>query len=97
MNADFLAVLEFWEREKGISRDVLIAAVQEALVTAAKKAIRPARELRGEIDQKTGDIRPFAKFLLVKKPIPKHDQLSLSEARRIKPDAQIGDEIEKEV
>jgi N utilization substance protein A len=97
MNADFLAVLEFWEREKGISRDVLIAAVQEALVTAAKKAIGPARELRCEIDQKTGDIRAFAKLLVVEKPISKHDQLSLSEARRIKPDAQIGEEIEKEV
>ena len=31
MNADFLAVLEFWEREKGISRDVLIAAVEESI------------------------------------------------------------------
>jgi len=30
MNADFLAVLEFWEREKGISRDVLVQAVEEA-------------------------------------------------------------------
>src|SRR5215510_432016 len=97
MNAYFLAVLEFWEREKGISRDVLIAAVQEALVTAAKKAIGPARELRCEIDQKTGDIRAFAKLVVVEKPISKHDQLSLSEARRIKPDAQIGEEIEKEV
>src|SRR5262245_47263682 len=97
MNADFLAVLEFWEREKGISRDVLIAAVQEALVTAAKKAIGPARELRCEIDQKTGDIRAFAKLVVVEKPLSKHDQLSLSEARRIKPDAQIGEEIEKEV
>ena len=43
MNADFLAVLEFWEREKGISRDVLIAAVNEALLAAAKRAIGPAR------------------------------------------------------
>jgi len=32
MNADFLAVLEFWEREKGISRDILVSAVNEALV-----------------------------------------------------------------
>ena len=36
MNADFLAVLEFWEREKGINRDVLANAVQEALLSAAK-------------------------------------------------------------
>ena len=31
MNADFLAVLEFWEREKGINRETLVGAVQESL------------------------------------------------------------------
>ena len=59
MNADFLAVLEFWEREKGINRDVLVAAVHEALLTAAKKAVGPARDLRVAIDQKNGDIHAF--------------------------------------
>src|SRR5262245_49284397 len=39
MNADFLAVLEYWEKEKGISRDVLTSAVHEALLSAAKKAV----------------------------------------------------------
>jgi hypothetical protein len=53
MNADFLAVLEFWEREKGISRDVLVQAVEEALLSAAKKAVGPARELRCAIDTTT--------------------------------------------
>ena len=46
MNAEFLAVIEFWEREKGIRKEVLIAAVEEALLSAAKKAVGPARELR---------------------------------------------------
>ena len=46
MNADFLAVIEFWEREKGINREKLVAAVQDSLLTAAKKAVGPARELR---------------------------------------------------
>ena len=36
MNAEFLTVVDFWEREKGISRDVLLAAVQDALLSAAK-------------------------------------------------------------
>ena len=97
MNADFLAVLEFWEREKGINRDVLVGAVQEALLSAAKKAVGPARELRVEIDQKNGDIKAFAKLIVSDKVISKHDQISVFDARRIKPDAQIGDEIEKEV
>jgi N utilization substance protein A len=97
MNADFLAVLEFWEREKGINRDVLVGAVQEALLSAAKKAVGPARELRVEIDQKNGDIKAFAKLIVSEKVISQHDQISVFDARRIKADAQVGDEIEKEV
>ncbi len=97
MNADFLAVLEYWEKEKGISRDVLTSAVQEALLSAAKKAVGPARELRVAIEPKTGDIRAFAKLVVSEKVISKHDQITQFDARRIKPDAQIGEEIEIEV
>jgi transcription termination/antitermination protein NusA len=97
MNADFLAVLEFWEREKGINRDVLVAAVEEALLSAAKKAVGPARELRVVIDQKNGDIKAFAKLIVSDKVISKHDQISVFDSRRIKPDAQVGEELEVEV
>ncbi len=97
MNADFLAVLEFWEREKGINRDVLVGAVQEALLSAAKKAVGPAREMRVAIDPKNGDIRAFAKLIVTEKVISKHDQLSVFDARRLKPESQVGDEIEVEV
>jgi N utilization substance protein A len=97
MNADFLAVLEFWEREKGINRDVLVGAVQEALLSAAKKAVGPARELRVEIDPKSGDIRAYAKLIVAERVISKHDQLSQFDARRLKPEAQIGEELEVEV
>jgi len=97
MNADFLAVLEFWEREKGISRDVLVGAVQEALLSAAKKAVGPAREMRVQIDQKSGDIQAFARLVVSDKVVSKHDQISVFDARRIKADAQVGEEIEVEV
>lgn len=97
MNAEFLASLEFWEREKGISRDVLVSAVQEALLSAAKKAVGPARELRCVIDQKSGDIRAFAKLIVSEKVISKHDQISVFDARRLKADAQPGEELEVEV
>jgi N utilization substance protein A len=97
MNADFLAVLEFWEREKGISREVLVSAVVEALTTAAKKAVGPARDLRCVIDTKTGDIKVFAKLVVSEKVLSKHDQISVFDARRIKADAKLGDEVEVEV
>ena len=97
MNADFLAVLEFWEREKGISKDVLVAAVQEALLSAAKKAVGPARELRCVIDPKSGDIKAFAKLVVAEKVLSKHDQISVFDARRLKADAIAGEELEIEV
>ncbi len=97
MNAEFLAILEYWEREKGINKDVLVKAVEDALLSAAKKAVGPARELRCTIDPKTGDIRAFAKLVVSERVISKHDQISLFDARRIKPDGQFGEEVEVEV
>ena len=86
MNAEFLAVIEFWEREKGIRKEVLIAAVEEALLSAAKKAVGPARDLRCVIDPKSGDIKAFAKLQVAERVVSKHDQISQFDARRIKPD-----------
>jgi N utilization substance protein A len=97
MNAEFLAVIEFWEREKGIRKEVLMAAVEDALLSAAKKAVGPAREMRCAIDPKTGDIRAFAKLVVSEKVLSKHDQISLFDARRIKAEAQLGEELEVEV
>lgn len=97
MNAEFLAVLDYWEKEKGITKDVLLGAVNEAILSAAKKAVGPARELRCEIDPKSGDIRAYAKLMVVAKVENIHDEISLMDARRINRDAEIGMEIEKEV
>ena len=97
MNAEFLAVLDFWEREKGIRKDVLLAAVEEALLSAAKKAIGPARNLRCTIDPKSGDIKAFASLVVSEKAVSKHDQITLADAKRINPEAQLGQDIEVEV
>jgi transcription termination/antitermination protein NusA len=97
MNAEMLTMLDYLERERGISRDVLVEAISGALLTASKKAFATARELRIEINPKTGDIHAFAKPLVVEKVQNLHDEISLAKARAIKADAQIGDEIEIEV
>lgn len=97
MNADLLAVLDYYERERGLSKDVLRHAVEEALLVSAKRAIGPARALRCTIDMKNGDIRAFAKLLVSEKVESKHDQITVEDARATDPQAQIGDEIEVEV
>jgi N utilization substance protein A len=53
--------------------------------------------MRVAIEPKTGDIRAYAKLVVSDKVISKHDQISVFDGRRIKPDAQLGDEIEVEV
>jgi N utilization substance protein A len=97
MNAEFIAVLEYWEREKGISKDTLIRAVEESLVAAAKKAVGAARDLRCTIDPKSGDIKAWAKLIVSEQVNSKHDEITVAKARTIKADAQIGDEVEVEV
>ena len=94
MNSDILAGLDFFEREKGIKRDVLLEAINTAVLTAARKAVGPAKDLRVEIDPKTGEIKAFAKLTVVEKVENKHDEITHKTAKMFKSDIQLGEEIE---
>ncbi len=61
MSQELLAIIEQIEREKGIKKEVLIEAVQSALLSAAKKVIdiKPDEELKVELDPNTGKIHAF--------------------------------------
>ena len=61
MSQELLAIIEQIEREKGIKKEVLIEAVESALLSAARKAIdlKPEEELKIELDRSTGKIRAF--------------------------------------
>src|SRR4051795_9178985 len=97
MNAEFIAMLDYLERERGIKREILIEAVQNALVTASKKSVSISRDLRIDIDQKTGAIRALAQPLVVENVVTPADEISLNKARAINPNAQIGESVEVEV
>jgi N utilization substance protein A len=97
MNNDLLAVMEYMERERGIDRETLLTAVESALLSASKKSVGPARDLRIEIDRKTCRIRALAKVTVVEKVVAPHDEITLPSARRVKPDAQLGEIVEIEV
>lgn len=97
MNSDLISGLDYFEREKGIKREVLIEAVQNALLSASKKAVGPARELRIDIDGRTGAIRAIASLIVVENVENSHDEISLAKAREVKPAAQIGDVVDIEV
>ncbi len=95
MNSEILAALDYFEKEKGIKRDVLLEAINNAVLQAARKAVGPAKDLRVELDSKSGEMKAFAKLTVVEKIVNKHDEISFAEAKKIKADVQLGEEIEK--
>ncbi len=97
MNSEILAVLDFFERDKGIKKEVLLEAINGAVLSAARKAVGAAREMRVEIDPKTGEISAVAKLIVVDKVTNKHDEISLTAAGKIKPGVQLGEEIDVQV
>ena len=97
MNGELIAVLEYLQREKGIDKETLLQAVEQALLQASKKSVGPARELRIEIDRVTGQIRALATLMVVEHVQNLHDEITLADARRRKPTAQLGETLDVEV
>ncbi len=97
MNAEFIAMLDYLERERGIKREILIEAVSNALLSASKKSVSASRDLHIAIDPKSGEIKALANLLVVEKVTNPADEISLDKARRIKAEAAVGEEIEVEV
>jgi N utilization substance protein A len=94
MNSEILAGLDFFERDKGIKREVLLEAMNNALLTAARKAVGPARDLRVEFDPKASTFKTIAKLIVVERVANKHDEISLAEALKVNPNAALGEEID---
>ena len=98
MNSELIAMLDYLERERSIKREVLVEAISSALLTASKKNFTSGtRELRIDIDPKTGAIRALAKLIAVERVQNPHDEILMTKARALKPGIQAGDEIEVEV
>ncbi|MFZ2654698.1 MAG: transcription termination factor NusA [Victivallales bacterium] len=96
MNNELLATLDYIEQERGISREVLIEAIEKAILSASKKSIHPASELDVKIDRESGQIKAFA-MLGVVDSIPTCDQIILAAARERYPNAKVGDVVKWEV
>jgi len=97
MGIDLLQVIEQISREKGIERAVLIDAVCAAILSASRKTLGPALDLRVELDQASGTFKLFSVRKVVEKVVNPKVEISLEEAERLSPGAKPGDEIKSEV
>ena len=98
MNGELLSVLEYIEREKGISRDTILEAVESSLLSASRKTLPTAQELSVEIDRETGDIHVFADKMVVSDDVGEDtDTILLEDAVAVDSNASVGEHVRVEV
>lgn len=98
MNNELATILNYMEKERGIEKEVLIEAVEFALQSASRKSVGQARDLRVAIDRESYDIRAFSSAEVVDKAAAgDQEEISLERAKKIEPDAKLGDFVEIEI
>ncbi len=86
--------IEQISREKSIDPDVIIGAVEDAILTATKKYYRAEEDLQARLNRDTGQIEVFSVRKVVDNIADPETEISLTEARGIVADAEVGQEIE---
>lgn len=97
MSSDLLDALTALEKQKGISRDVLLEAIEAALVTAYKRNFNQAQNVRVDMNSDIGSMKVLARKDVVEEVEDERLQISLEDAHHINPAYEIGDIVEEEV
>ncbi len=87
------------EREKGITKDVIVASLCDAMVTAYKKHVKQkdAPNVEAILDEQSGEIGVFRTKLVVKKVQDPDLEISLKDAKEIDDEVELEDEVKIEV
>lgn len=97
MKSDFLVAVTQLSAEKNLPKEVVISAVEAALVSAYRKDnFAPNQNISVKINPTTGKVEVWAEKTIVEVPKDNRSEVSLDEAHRVKPGAQIGEIIEVE-
>lgn len=97
MSSDLLDALLALEKDKGIGKEVLIEALEAALISAYKRNFNQAQNVRVNIDENAGTFHVFAQKEVVETVEDPRLQISLDAAKEINPHYELGDIVEQEV
>ena len=97
MNTEFMEALSDLEHEKGIKKDILLEAIETALISAYKRHFGTDQNARVEIDGDTGEIKVFAVKNVVDEVEDEETEISVEDARASNPKYEAGDVLETEV
>ena len=92
-------VFEELEREKGISREVIVSSLCDAMVAAYKKHLRvkEIENVEAILDEQGGEIGIFKGKTVVENVEDPDNEISLTDAKEIDEDVELGDEVKLEV
>ncbi|MGZ5141638.1 MAG: transcription termination factor NusA, partial [Burkholderiales bacterium] len=96
MASELYNTIDAISREKGIDPQIVVSAVEDAIVVATRKFYKTQENLRAELDKDTGQIRAYAVKSVVESPEQIEDpvnQITVDAAKQITPDAEVGGEI----
>lgn len=97
MKGEFLTAITILSNEKGVSPDVVVEALESALVSAYKRNFNDTTlNVAAKIDPVTGEPRVLIEKVVASEPTEPHE-ISLDEARGIEPGASVGDTIWEDV
>ncbi len=80
-------------KEKGIDRQIVLEAMEQAVLTAANKKYRNTRDLEAHYNHETGEVELFEFVTVVEEVEDSYKEISLDEAHEIDPEAEIGDSL----
>ncbi|BBN98694.1 transcription termination factor NusA [Sporolactobacillus terrae] len=97
MSSDLIEALTALEKDKGISKEVLLDALEAALISAYKRNFDQAQNVRVDINEGLGQIKVYARKEVAEAVEDKNLQISLEQAKSLNSHYQIGDTVEIEV
>src|SRR5438309_3551098 len=96
MNRELITVIEQIGREKGIDKEILFEALESALLSASRKSLGAAKNVRMHIDRKNGYLRVYCRKKVVTEVADDKQEISLTDAKALNADAELEDELELE-
>ncbi len=96
MASELYNTIDALSREKGIDPQIVVSAVEDAIVVATRKYYKTQETLRAELDKESGKIHAFAVRTVVENPEQVEDpllQITLEDARKIDPSLEVGGEL----
>jgi N utilization substance protein A len=97
MNKELILALETLEKEKDISKDLLLEAIENSLLTACKSHFGKADNIKVTIDRETGDFHVIAEKTVVEEVTDPVTEITLEDAHKISKKYIVGDVVNQEI